>query len=157
MSTRYTYQTDVEWTGARHGVLHSPALPDIEIAAPPEFKGHDGMWTPEHLFVSSVATCFVTTFLAIAELSKLEFAEIAASAVGTLERVEGKGFLITEIVIRPRLVILDASDTDRALRILDKSEKNCLISNSINSAVRIEPEVIAARPSLEPEPDVVEA
>jgi peroxiredoxin-like protein len=157
MNTTYTYHADVVWSGERRGVLRSAGMPEIQVAAPPEFKGHEGAWTPEHLFVSSVATCFVTTFLAIAELSKLEFDAIEAAAVGTLEKVEGRGFLITEVVIRPRLVVTNAGDTDRALRILDKAERNCLISNSINASVRLEPHVVAARPSGEPETDAVEA
>ena len=73
MEKKYFYTTEVEWTGERHGDLRAPVLPDMEVDAPPEFKGHDGVWTPEHLFVAAVNSCFMTTFLAIAENSKLEF------------------------------------------------------------------------------------
>ena len=87
MEDKYYYTTEVEWTGERHGDLSAPVLPKLKVDAPPEFKGHEGVWTPEHLFVASVNSCFMTTFLAIAENSKLEFVSFSADAKGKLEKV----------------------------------------------------------------------
>jgi peroxiredoxin-like protein len=141
MENQYSYATEVEWTGERRGGLSAPHLPDLEVDAPPEFKGHEGVWTPEHLFVAAVNSCFMTTFLAIAENSKLEFVSFSADANGKLEKLEGQGFLMTEIVLRPKLVVSYARDVERAGRILEKAEKNCLISNSIKTETRLEPKV----------------
>jgi len=121
--------------------LSAPQLPDLEVDAPPEFKGHDGVWTPEHLFVAAVNTCFMTTFLAIAENSKLEFVSFSADAKGKLEKLEGQGFIMTEVVLRPKLLISHARDAERASRILEKAEKHCLISNSIKTETKLQPEV----------------
>ncbi len=141
MENQYLYKTEVEWTGERHGELRAPALPNLDVDAPPEFKGHEGVWTPEHLFVAAVNSCFMTTFLAIAENSKLEFVQFRADAEGKLEKVEGQGLMITHITLRPRLVVKHSRDTERALRIFEKAEKNCLISNSIKGATKLEPQV----------------
>lgn len=141
MENQYLYKTEVEWTGERHGELRAPALPNLHIDAPPEFKGHEGVWTPEHLFVASVNSCFMTTFLAIAENSKLDFLTFHAEAEGKLEKVEGRGLMITHITLRPRLVVKNSRDTERALRIFEKAEKHCLISNSIRTETKLEPEV----------------
>ncbi|MCM3905283.1 MAG: OsmC family protein [Pyrinomonadaceae bacterium] len=141
MENQYSYSTEVEWTGERGGDLSAPDLPNLEVDAPPEFKGHEGVWTPEHLFVAAVNSCFMTTFLAIAENSKLEFVSFSADAKGMLEKLEGQGFIMTEVVLRPKLLISHARDVERAGRILQKAEKNCLISNSIKTETRLEPEV----------------
>ena len=141
MENQYRYTTEVEWTGERRGDLSAPHLPDLEVDAPPEFKGHEGVWTPEHLFVAAVNSCFMTTFLAIAENSKLEFVSFSTDAKGTLEKLEGQGFIMTEVVLRPKLLVNHARDVERAGRILEKAEKNCLISNSIKSETRLDPEV----------------
>lgn len=117
------------------------ALPDLEVDAPPEFKGHEGVWTPEHLFVAAVNSCFMTTFLAIVENSKLEFVSFSADAKGKLEKLAGQGFVMTEVLLRPKLVVSHARDVERAGRILEKAEKNCLISNSIKTETRLEPKV----------------
>jgi len=141
MENKYFYSTEVEWTGERKGDLRAPVLPKLEVDAPPEFKGHEGVWTPEHLFVAAVNSCFMTTFLAIAENSKLEFLSFQADAKGKLEKLEGRGFIMTEVILRPRLLIRHARDAERAGRILEKAERNCLISNSIKTETKLEPEI----------------
>jgi peroxiredoxin-like protein len=144
MENQYSYSTEVEWTGERGGALSAPDLPNLEVDAPPEFKGHEGVWTPEHLFVAAVNSCFMTTFLAIAENSKLEFVSFSADAKGKLEKLEGQGFIMTEVVLRPKLLVSHARDVERAGRILEKAERNCLISNSIKTETKLEPEVSCA-------------
>jgi peroxiredoxin-like protein len=144
MENQYYYSTEIEWIGQRKGDLSAPELPDLIIDAPPEFKGQEGFWTPEHLFVASVNSCFMTTFLAIAENSKLDFVSLRVGAKGKLEKLDGQGFMITEIILRPRLIIHEARNTERALRILQKAERNCLISNSMKTAITLQPEVTIA-------------
>lgn len=151
----FFYETEVDWKGERKGELRSPNLPALAVATPPEFQGHEGFWTPEHLYVASVNSCFMTTFLAIAQNSQLEVASFCASAKGKLEKVEGAGFQITEIVIRPRVVIRSSQDLDRAARILAKAEKNCLVSNSIKSSVKVEPEIYCEQVPASPCPSIL--
>ena len=141
MENQHFYKTEVEWTGERHGELRAPALPQLTVDAPPEFKGHEGVWTPEHLFVASVNSCFMTTFLAIAENSKLDVVKFNADAEGKLEKVEGQGLMITQITLRPKLVVKSSRDAERALRIFEKAEKRCLIANSIRTETTLEPQV----------------
>ena len=148
------YEAEVEWTGERKGDLRSPNLPTLGVAAPPEFQGHEGVWTPEHLYVASVTACFMTTFLAIAENSKLETVSLCAGARGKLEKVEGAGFQITEIVLKPKLVIQFTRDLERAKRIIEKAEKNCFISNSIKTLVTVEPEIYCDQKPTYPCPSI---
>lgn len=141
MQNEYFYSTEVEWSGAREGELSASALPRLHVDAPPEFQGHEGSWTPEHLFVGAVNSCFMTTFLAIAENSKLDFVSFKAAADGKLEKREGQGFSITEIVLKPKLTIKDSHDAARAARILEKAEQHCLISNSVKTEIKLQPEI----------------
>jgi len=140
----YVYETEAAWTGERRARVQSSGTPVLEVSSPPEFHGAAGVWTPETLFVASVNTCFVLTFLAIAQLSKLPIADLRVSAWGRLEKIEGAGYQITEIVIRPLLMIRSEADRERAERLLEKAERNCFISNSIKAVVRLEPEIIVS-------------
>lgn len=141
MENTYFYSTEVDWIGERRGDLSAPVLPHLQVDAPPEFKGHEGAWTPEHLFVAAINSCFMTTFLAIAENSKLDFVSFSADAKGKLEKLEGQGFIMTEVVLRPKLLISHSRDAERAGRILEKAERNCLISNSIKAETKLVPEI----------------
>ncbi len=134
----HQYNVNVKWNEGRVGELISPELnTKIEVATPPQFpKGVEGIWSPEHLFTAAVNSCFMTTFLSIAENSNLEFKEFSCNATGLLDQVEGK-FLMTEVILNPNLVIVKEEDKEKALRVLEKSEKACLISHSINSKVTL--------------------
>ena len=134
----HQYNVNLKWNAERVGEVSSPELNSkIEVATPPQFpKGVEGVWSPEHFFTAAVNSCFMTTFLAIAENSRLEFKEFNCKAVGILDQVDGK-FLMTEVILSPTLVITKEDDKEKALRVLDKSEKACLISNSINSKVSL--------------------
>ena len=67
----FYYETEIEWTKEKEGQICGSSLPAVTVGAPPEFKGREGVWSPEHLFVASLNTCFMLTFLAIAENSKV--------------------------------------------------------------------------------------
>ena len=59
----------------------------VEVATPPEFaNGMPGIWSPEHLFVAAVNSCLMTTYLAIADNSKLPFVSFSSRATGTPAR-----------------------------------------------------------------------
>lgn len=99
------------------------------------------IWLPEHLLTAAVNSCLMTTFLAIAENSKLEFTDFAFDARGKLEQIEGK-FLITEAHLFPILVLKNEVDKDKDLHTLQKSEAACLISNATKSKETIAPTII---------------
>lgn len=139
---KHTYNVDLDWLEARKGIMSSPELDSsIEVVTPPEFdKGIAGIWSPEHLFTSAVLSCFMTTFLAIADYSKLSYVKFQCKAEGVLEKVDGK-YLMTEINLKSDLKISDPSQLEKAERILHKAEKACLISNSIKSQVNLDTKV----------------
>ena len=135
---KHSYTVNLSWEHDRKGIMSSPELPTkIEVATPPEFdKGMPNIWSPEHLFTASVVSCFMTTFLAIAEYSKLEYIKFSCNAEGILEKIDGK-YLMTKIILKPELTIAELDKMERAQRILEKSEAACLISNSIKSEIEL--------------------
>lgn len=138
----HKYNVDLKWVANRIGEVSSPELLDtIDVATPPQFpQGIDGVWSPEHFFTAAVNSCFMTTFLAIAENFKLEFTSFACASEGVLEKLEGK-YIMSEIILKPQLEINHAADLEKAERILQKAEAACLISNSIKSKVILITEV----------------
>ncbi len=139
MEDKHTYNLDLEWQKGRIGQISSPELNEkITVATPPEFPGGvEGIWSPEHLFTGAVLSCFMTTFLAMADYSKLEFSNFDCKAEGVLEKVDDK-FKMSEIILKPSISLNDESKSDRAIRLMEKAEVSCLISNSITSSVRLD-------------------
>ena len=137
---KFFYKTDLKWLGEKKGVLSSLDKPDIEIATPPEFRGHPGIWTPEDLFVSSVNNCIMTTFLYYAEKEGIEFLSYESHAEGIVEMTDGR-LVFSEIRILPQVSVLSPDDAGKIKSLINLSEKNCLISNSIKSRVEVIPEI----------------
>ena len=143
METRHSYTTHLKWTAERKGTLSSSGLPEVEVATPPQFPGgHPGIWSPEHLFVAAAEACIMTTFLAIAANSKLEFSSYESEAEGVLEKTD-TGFQITEITVRPKIRVEKEEFVQKAQRLIEKAEQHCLISNSMKAAVHLIAEVSA--------------
>ncbi|MFC4871437.1 OsmC family protein [Negadavirga shengliensis] len=137
----HTYNISLTWKEGRKGELNSPELSHgFEVATPPQFdKGIHGIWSPEHLFTASISSCFMTTFLAIAEYSKLEYQCFDCKAEGILAKEDGK-FLMTEVILKPKVKLVNEVDRSKAERIIQKAETACLISNSIKTKVTLEME-----------------
>jgi hypothetical protein len=64
MEDLHFYEVNLFWNTAIHGTLLSPINPSTAKVAPPlEFpKGRKEKWTPEHLFVGAVNSCWKSTF-----------------------------------------------------------------------------------------------
>lgn len=144
MADVHFYETTVNWKEGRIGTLSSEGMPDITVATPPQFpKGVPNIWSPEHLLLASVNVCVMVTFAAIADNSNFPFISYSATAKAKLEKVEGR-YMISEVEISPEIVVHDEKDKEKAQRIIEKSEKSCLISNSIKAKVSLNPVIKTA-------------
>ncbi len=147
----FPHEYDVHLTGGQsgHAVLSSFGLPDLASAPPIDFDGSGDAWSPEHLLLAAVQTCFLFTLRAVARASKVDFISLDLDATGTVDRKDGIT-RFTEIVLRPRLVIAHGTDRDRALHVMEKSERVCLVTASLSTPVRMEAEITERIPQEAP-------
>ena len=115
-------------------------VPELRTAPPLEFDGPGDAWSPEHLLLAAVETCFLFSLRAVARASRIEFTTCDVTAEGTLDRADG-ALRFTGITLRAQLRLAPGTDPDRARRAVEKAERACLISASLSTPVRIEPEL----------------
>ena len=72
-----------------YATLLMDGVPELRSAPPSNFGGPGDAWSPEHLLLASVETCFVFTFRAVAEASKFDFLSLEVSGSGTVDRKDG--------------------------------------------------------------------
>jgi peroxiredoxin-like protein len=120
--------------------LSSPGLEALESASPAQFGGPGDRWSPETLLVGAAADCFILTFRAVARASSLPWSELRCEAEGVLDRVE-RTTRFTAIRLRAYLRVPPGTDEEKALRLLEKAERGCLISSSLVCPVELEPRV----------------
>ena len=123
-----------------HATLSSAGLPDLRTAAPLDFDGPGDAWSPEQLLLGAVEACFLLTFRAAARASGIDFVSMAVEAEGFVDRVDGRT-RFTEIVLRPRVALPAGVDWVRVRRVLEKAERACLVSASLDTPIRLEPEI----------------
>ena len=141
MQTAHRYRVVAWWSSEKNGIAKSDSAPNaIHFAAPPEFGGLEGRWTPEDLLLCATASCYTTTFRALADYSKFEFADLEVEVEGTVEKIDS-GYAFTKIVIRPTLTTSGDQDQARALRLLQKAKSVCLVSRALSVEQKFEPRV----------------
>ena len=130
-----------------YAAVSAAGMPLLRTAAPAEYDGPGDAWTPEHLLLASVEACFLFTLRAIARIAKLEFMTLDVDTTGTVDRVDGVT-RFSEIVLRPTMTVAAGIDRDNVLRVLEKSKKHCLVSASLATPIRMEPEIKESLPAL---------
>ena len=126
--------------------VSSLGLPPLRLAAPADFDGPGDAWSPEHLLLAAVEGCLLLTFRAVAKASQLPFVRLDVETAGIVDTQDGV-VRFTEIVMRPRLTVPEGTDHARALRVLERSEKACLVSASLVTPIRLEATIASVAPA----------
>ncbi len=139
----HRYEVKLSWPGQGTAVLDAAARRPIEGGAPPEFGGRDSWWSPEHLLLSSLSLCLMTTFEALARKARLPVVGYACRAQAVLDRTEtGLAFtalgLFVEVEVAP-------GDEERTTTLLASAKKHCLVANAL--ALPVSLDVTVATPA----------
>jgi len=87
--------------------------------------------------MTPLASCFTTTFHAIAGHSKLEYTDWQWKRREPVSKTD-TGYASSEIVIRPNLTILNEGQRERAIQSLHKAKVLCLVSRALATAQKLE-------------------
>ncbi|MDD5454145.1 MAG: OsmC family protein [Candidatus Ratteibacteria bacterium] len=140
MDKKFIFKTTLIWAEDKRGRLSCPNKPQIEISTPPEFKGHGGHWSPEELFLCSINSCIMTTFIYFAEKLSLVFLSYKSEIEGEVTFEDGK-LLFPSVTVRPVIEIKNGTDKEKAKQAIEKSEEYCLISSSVKSKIIVLPKI----------------
>lgn len=113
----------------------------LEVGPPVEFDGPGDVWSPEELMMAAVVDCFVLSFRAIARASHLDWQHIECSAEGRLEKVENQ-VKFTHVRTKAELTLVSLEEKEKAIRLLEKAEKTCFITNSLSATTELSVELI---------------
>ncbi len=115
--------------------------PVLRVAPPVEYDGPGDTWSPEHLLLAAVQSCFLFTLRAIARASKIELLHVDVDASGIVDRSDGVT-RFTEIVLCPTVTPAAGTDRERINRVLERVETACLVSASLSTPVRVRAAVV---------------
>jgi organic hydroperoxide reductase OsmC/OhrA len=124
------------------GVLAADGRPQILGGAPPEFDGRPEWWSPEHLLLSSVTLCLMTTLQALAGRARIPLAGYGSRITGTLEKTAA-GIVFTEVVATMEVTVAE-EHRERIGTLIESAKKYCIVSNALKVPVTVKAEVAAA-------------
>jgi peroxiredoxin-like protein len=140
----FAFDVTLNWLADTRGILSAKKVNGtIHVATPPEFGGEGKPWTPEHLFLGAISSCFMTTYLVFAKKLHFEISDFECSAIGQIEIIDGR-YKFTTIDLYPKIFVADEALREKANLAIQKTHRHCLISNSVNADVYYHSQVFLA-------------
>src|SRR5687768_12840715 len=133
----HDYEMTLTGASAGYATASAAGLADLTTAPPAEYDGPGDAWSPEHLLLAAVSSCFLFTFRAVAKASHVDFVEVEAGAAGTVDRTGGIT-RFTDIVLRPTVTTPSGADAGAVQRAIEKAASRCLVSASLETPVRVQ-------------------
>lgn len=146
---QYFFEVELSRTEGKKGILTAKDVHgEIEIATAPEFKGGTpDIWTPEHLFLGSLSSGFMTSYLALADKRNLQVMHMTCAAIGQINLYESH-LEFTTINLYPKIYIASQADKILANELLLSAYMYCIIANSVKPLLINHGEVLVEKPVL---------
>ncbi len=147
MATKHSFHAHLVWSKSPDGAgthrVEFENRPALEVSAAPQYKGDPTKLNPEELFLASLMSCQMLTYLALATRAGVPVFAYEDRAEATLT-IADRRMRITEVVLHPRVTVGAAADENEARALVDAAHEGCFIANSVSCAVRAEPEIVRA-------------
>src|SRR6195256_1840783 len=119
--------------------------PDLIGSADPIFRGDANVYNPEDLFVASLSSCHLLSYLALCARSKINVVAYEDNASGTLLLRPDGGGRFESVTLRPVVTIAPGGDEKRALELHETAQDLCFIAASVSIPVLQEPQIKVAQ------------
>lgn len=125
---------------SRDHIVEFPNGTALDASAAASYGGSADKIDPEASFTGSLSSCHMLTFLALCAVKGLEVEHYEDEATGYLDKnLEGR-MAMTRIKLRPQATFRGESpDEEQLVMLHERAHRACFISNSIKTAVDIEP------------------
>lgn len=118
--------------------MEAPPRPVLHGGPSPELDGDVDAWSPEHMLLSSLGLCMLTTFEAFAARDGIGVLAWDAKVGGTVEQTP-EGRMFTSIVLQLDMEL--TGNIERVEATLEDAKQYCLVLNSLRVPVVIEAEL----------------
>lgn len=134
----YDFPVGVRWVAGKRTVVSVAGKDDLPVATPPEFKGGvEGVWSPEDLFVGSIASCFAVTLAGIADRRGIPIDSLTVDGDGVVTLRKDGRFGFSEVVLDVQLATYPEFEHE-ALEAARAAERGCLVACSVDLPVRLD-------------------
>ena len=143
---QYFFEVQLKLLEGGNAILSAKNTPDmIKVAATPEFAGGaPGKWSAEQLFLASLSSSLMETYFAFAAKVKLRVVDFECTAIGQVRLVKSH-MEFTIVNLFPKILIAHEEDHVSANKVLMKTYKHAIISNSVKTQIVHHGEVLVQK------------
>jgi len=124
------------------GILTANDVKDtIHFSAPPAFGGPKDNWSPEHLLLCAISSCFMTTYQFFS--TKFDTAGLKCNTIGRIEFVEGK-YRFAQVDVYPTVYIANDQVVKQAQQAVARTIDHCIVAHALNCQVIYHSQVLPA-------------
>ena len=144
-----TYETRVHWTGStglgwehydRTHVATAPGIEQEVRVTTGESKGDPTILNPELLLLMAASSCQMLWFLHLAAKARIDVVEYDDAATALMPTDE-QPVRITEITLRPRIVVAGDASEERVHKLAHTAHEHCFVANSLTAQMTLQPTV----------------
>jgi organic hydroperoxide reductase OsmC/OhrA len=143
------YETRVHWTGSTglgwehydrtHVATAHGAEQEVRVTTG-ESKGDPSILNPEQLLLMAASSCQMLWFLHLAAKARIDVVEYDDEAVALMP-TDQEPVRITEVTLRPRIVVAGEVDEARVEKLAHLGHEHCFVANSLNSEMTLQPNI----------------
>jgi organic hydroperoxide reductase OsmC/OhrA len=155
MAPIHHFTATVTWTGNQgtgtstyraysrnYDVIGDAKSATIAGSSAPAFRGDKSRYNPEDLLIASLSACHMLWVLHLCADAKITVVEYVDTASGSMAlNPDGSG-QFSEVVLRPRMTVMEAGREADVAAINERAHQLCFIARSVNFPVRHEPTVV---------------
>jgi organic hydroperoxide reductase OsmC/OhrA len=144
-----TYETSLSWTGSTglgwehydrtHTASAAGAAQEVRLTTG-ESKGDPSLLNPEQLLLMAASSCQMLWFLHLAAKARIDVVEYADAATALMPTDE-EPVRITEIALRPRIVVAGDVREARVEKLAHTAHEHCFVANSLNAHMTLQPRI----------------
>ncbi len=131
----HSYEVTVERSAQKMAILKDSDAQPIEAAAPVQFDGPPGYFSPETLLLSSISLCYMTTLESLAKRQNITIQNFKAQIKGLLDKTKD-GLVFTSIDLSVD-VQTNPEQVESLKSLMPTAEKYCIISNTLRVPVTL--------------------
>jgi organic hydroperoxide reductase OsmC/OhrA len=145
----HRYETRVHWTGSTglgwenydrtHVATAAGAEQEVRVTTG-ESKGDPTILNPEQLVLMAASSCQMLWFLHLAAKAHVDVVEYEDDALALMPG-EPEPVRITEIALRPRIVVAGEASEERVIKLAHLAHEHCFVANSLNSEMTLSPTI----------------
>jgi organic hydroperoxide reductase OsmC/OhrA len=132
---QFLFEVELNRIAKNNGVLSArDADGCVYVSTAKVLGGKERSWSPEHLFLGSISSGFMNTFLSFAESEQLPVTSFECGIIGRIDYCDGR-FRFSGIDLYPTITVPGEQFHQQAMNLLEKTRQYAVITGSVTAPI----------------------